>query len=242
MMGVLLVAEVRGFVVEVARKGASSRLASLGMTVKPHPGLPSSLYAFDPGRADDEERRNVLSIVPAAIVSGFAVSAARPSPANAIGPVKISLTPLSYNAVPCPKSKPIPGQMAMRGMRGLCVTVQAKLDEQSPKNLNKVGVYGFVTDGETGDSVLANNPDLSTDAGQFAMIESITSSDEKVGVVRTGIGSAFDSEDASPPATHSCRAALGTILVTIYHRFNSSLLPLCRTRRTCPDSTTGSDL
>ena len=37
-----------------------------------------------------------------------------------------------------------------------------------------MGVYGFVVDGITGDSVLANNPDLSTDAGQFAMIETIT--------------------------------------------------------------------
>lgn len=35
-------------------------------------------------------------------------------------------------------------------------------------------MYGFVIDGVTGDSVLANNPDLSTDAGQFAMIETIT--------------------------------------------------------------------
>jgi hypothetical protein len=48
------------------------------------------------------------------------------------------------------------------------------------KNLEKVGVYGFVTDAETGDSVLANNPDLSTDAGQFAMIEQINTSDSQV--------------------------------------------------------------
>ena len=43
-----------------------------------------------------------------------------------------------------------------------------------------MGVYGFVTDGVTGDSVLANNPDLSTDAGQFAMIESVTTKDKAV--------------------------------------------------------------
>ena len=41
-------------------------------------------------------------------------------------------------------------------------------------------MYGFVTDADTGESVLANNPDLSTDAGQFAMIESVTTKDEKV--------------------------------------------------------------
>lgn len=62
----------------------------------------------------------------------------------------------------------------MKGMRGLCVTVEASLDGASPKDLEKVGVYGFVTDGITGDSVLANNPDGGTDAGQFAMIESVT--------------------------------------------------------------------
>lgn len=70
----------------------------------------------------------------------------------------------------------------MRGMRGLCVTVDAELTETSPKDLEKVGVYGFVKDGETGDSVLANNPDLSTDAGQFAMIEAISTTDKKVSV------------------------------------------------------------
>ena len=68
----------------------------------------------------------------------------------------------------------------MKGMRGLCVTVQADLQDPPPKELNKVGVYGFVTDGETGDSVLANNPDLSSDAGQFAMIEVVRPGDTKV--------------------------------------------------------------
>lgn len=60
------------------------------------------------------------------------------------------------------------------------MTVDADLDEVPPKDLEKVGVYGFVTDGETGESVLANNPDLSTDAGQFAMVESVSTKDKKV--------------------------------------------------------------
>jgi hypothetical protein len=68
----------------------------------------------------------------------------------------------------------------MKGMKGVCVTVKAKLAESSPKDLDKVGVYGFVTDALSGDSVLANNPDLSTDAGQFAMIETITTKTNKV--------------------------------------------------------------
>jgi len=68
----------------------------------------------------------------------------------------------------------------MVGMQPMCVTVTADLKEAPPKALEKVGVYGFVTDGVTGDSVLANNPDLSTDAGQFAMIESVTPTDKTV--------------------------------------------------------------
>jgi hypothetical protein len=68
----------------------------------------------------------------------------------------------------------------MKGMKGLCVTVKAELLDPSPKALEKVGVYGFVVDSATGESVLANNPDLSTDAGQFAMIESVTPSTKTV--------------------------------------------------------------
>jgi hypothetical protein len=101
-------------------------------------------------------------------------------PVNAIGPIKVEMRPTKYTAKPCPPSKPIPGQQAMRGMRGLCVTVDADLIDATPKDLEKVGVYGFVRDGESGDSVLANNPDLNTDSGQFTMIELIKTTDKKI--------------------------------------------------------------
>jgi hypothetical protein len=101
-------------------------------------------------------------------------------PAHSIGPVKVDLKNPTYFAVPCPPNKPIPGEKAMKGLRGLCVTVRAELTEPPPKELEKVGVYGFVKDGDSGDSVLANNPDLSTDAGQFSMIESVTPTDTQV--------------------------------------------------------------
>jgi hypothetical protein len=100
--------------------------------------------------------------------------------AEAVGPVKVFLTVTNYSAKICPPDRPIPGEKAMQGMRGLCVTVDADLKELSPKDLSKVGVYGFITDAGTGDSVLANNPDLSTDAGQFAMVEQVTTSDKKI--------------------------------------------------------------
>jgi len=100
--------------------------------------------------------------------------------ASAVGPTKILLKNVTYKAATCPKDKPIPGQKAMMGMRGLCVTVKADLAEGSPKDLEKVGVYGFITDAVSGESVLANNPDLSTDAGQFAMIESVITTTKSV--------------------------------------------------------------
>jgi hypothetical protein len=107
--------------------------------------------------------------------------------AHAVGPIKLTLIPTKYTAVVCPPDRPIPGEKAMIGMRGLCVTVEATLPTSSSsssslltKDLEKVGVYGFVTDGVSGDSVLANNPDGGTDAGQFAMIESIATQDTRV--------------------------------------------------------------
>jgi len=110
----------------------------------------------------------------------LATTTAFPQPSNAIGPVKIDLLNPQYSAMPCPKDKPIPGEKAMKGLKGMCVTVKAELGEESPKDLEKVGVYGFVTDAKSDESVLANNPDLSTDAGQFSMIEAITPSSKKV--------------------------------------------------------------
>ena len=103
-----------------------------------------------------------------------------PQPAQAVGPTKINLLNPVYYAVPCGKDKPIPGEKAMKGMRGLCVTVTVDLEDAPEKVLDKVGVYGFVTDEESGESVLANNPDLSTDAGQFAMVPEVKPGDKKI--------------------------------------------------------------
>mmetsp|Transcript_21781 Transcript_21781/g.30344 ORF Transcript_21781/g.30344 Transcript_21781/m.30344 type:complete len:254 (-) Transcript_21781:1917-2678(-) len=126
-------------------------------------------------------RRSFLSTSAATAVATIAFGLVTPpQPAQAVGPVKVDLINPKYSAAPCPKDRPIPGEKAMKGMRGLCVTVEADLKENAPKELEKIGVYGFVKDGNTGDSVLANNPDLSTDAGQFAIIEKVTTKDKKV--------------------------------------------------------------
>lgn len=127
-------------------------------------------------------RRDLFATVASTAVTAAAVAGLpplQPEPANAIGPVKINLLNPTYSAIPCPKDKPIPGEKAMKGMRGLCVTVDVDLEDIPDRELEKIGVYGYITDKGTGESVLANNPDLSTDAGQFAMIEKITKTDKK---------------------------------------------------------------
>lgn len=121
----------------------------------------------------------VSGAVTAASVAGVLNSGMRPEPANAIGPVKINLLNPTYTAVPCPKDRPIPGEKAMKGMRGLCVTVDVDLEDLPDRAMDKVGVYGYITDKGTGESVLANNPDLSTDAGQFAIIPKIETTAKK---------------------------------------------------------------
>lgn len=126
----------------------------------------------------DNSRRSFFSTASTAALASLPLLLLPPPSAHAVGPVRVDLKVTDYSAVICPRDRPIPGEKAMVGMRGLCVTVDAKLVAKSPKALEKVGVYGFVTDADTGDSVLANNPDLSTDAGQFAMVESVSTSDE----------------------------------------------------------------
>lgn len=131
-------------------------------------------------------RRDVFATVASTAITASSVAGilggsplSQPEPANAIGPVKINLLNPKYSAIPCPKDRPIPGEKAMKGMKGLCVTVDVDLEDLPDRELEKIGVYGYVTDKGTGESVLANNPDLSTDAGQFAMIPVINKTDKK---------------------------------------------------------------
>ena len=48
------------------------------------------------------------------------------------------------------------------------------------KDLEKVGIYGYVDDALSSESVLANNPDSGTDAGQFAIIPEIKTTDKQI--------------------------------------------------------------
>jgi hypothetical protein len=127
----------------------------------------------------DLSRRDWLVGTVAAASAGLVVGL-NPPPAQAIGPVKINLLNPEYTAVLCPKDRPVPGEKAMKGMKGLCVTVTVDLENSTEKTLEKAGIYGYIKDASTGESVLANNPDLSTDAGQFAMVPEVNPSDKKI--------------------------------------------------------------
>lgn len=95
--------------------------------------------------------------------------------ANAFGPQEVALSKLSYKQVElCNGQKPImPGQKAMEGLYAACIEVEATADNPASGPLKDVSVYGFIKDKEAGNSVLPNNPDFRSDAGQYAMIKII---------------------------------------------------------------------
>jgi hypothetical protein len=138
--------------------------------------LTTKCQATPSSKSDLSRRELVVGILGTAAMTS--IIGAAPQEAQAIGPVKINLLNPTYSAKPCPKDKPIPGEKAMKGMRGLCVTVTVDLENAPEKPLELVGVYGFVTAGGTGESVLANNPDGGTDAGQFAMVPEVKPGDK----------------------------------------------------------------
>jgi hypothetical protein len=140
--------------------------------------LSTKCQATPSSNSDLSRRELFVGIMGTAAMTS--IVGAAPQEAHAIGPVKINLLNPTYFAKPCPKDKPIPGEKAMKGMRGLCVTVTVDLENAPEKPLELVGVYGFVTAGGTGESVLANNPDGGTDAGQFAMVPEVKPGDKKL--------------------------------------------------------------
>ena len=85
----------------------------------------------DDGTSSTRTRRSFLGQSVALSLGALTAPRLAPSTggsAEAVGPVKISLKNPQYSAAPCPPSRPIPGEKAMKGMRGLCVTVKADLD------------------------------------------------------------------------------------------------------------------
>eukprot|EP00612_Vaucheria_litorea_P008548 CAMPEP_0171474886 /NCGR_PEP_ID=MMETSP0946-20130122/2690_1 /TAXON_ID=109269 /ORGANISM="Vaucheria litorea, Strain CCMP2940" /LENGTH=185 /DNA_ID=CAMNT_0012004899 /DNA_START=126 /DNA_END=683 /DNA_ORIENTATION=+ len=92
------------------------------------------------------------------------------SPVHAIGPVKVALSDPIYSEVQCPPNTQVPGQKAGAGLRPVCVSVTVTANNPSKKAVVNPAVFGRVFD-EDGTSVVANNPDGASDAGQLTMIE-----------------------------------------------------------------------
>mmetsp|Transcript_7531 Transcript_7531/g.12520 ORF Transcript_7531/g.12520 Transcript_7531/m.12520 type:complete len:217 (+) Transcript_7531:116-766(+) len=119
-------------------------------------------------------RKVIINTGTAAVLSGGFVPGLM-HPASALGPTEVDLKITGFKRVElCDGRKPImPGQKAMEGLYPACVEVDA--DVKNPKNeeLTDVSVYGFVKDKAAGNSVLPNNPDFKSDAGQYAMIKKV---------------------------------------------------------------------
>lgn len=103
--------------------------------------------------------------------------------ANAFGPKNFELKVSSYKQVElCNGKKPImPGQKAALGLFPICIEVTADIVNTDVTALVKdASVYGFVKEDAAGNSVLPNNPDFKSDAGQYAMIATIKPGDTQV--------------------------------------------------------------
>jgi hypothetical protein len=74
----------------------------------------------------------------------------------------------------------MPGQKAAEGLFPVCIEVEAKLSNPKKDTFKDVAVYGFVKENTAGNSVLPNNPDFRSDAGQYAMIKSVPPGDGTV--------------------------------------------------------------
>ena len=116
-----------------------------------------------------------VTLAAAALASSLSFSA----PALAVGPENIALSVKSYEEVTCPETLAQGraggslGAGASIGIAQKCVQVKAAAENNSDTAIPDAAVFGFVYNVQDGSSVVANNPDGRTDAGQFAMIDSV---------------------------------------------------------------------
>lgn len=117
-----------------------------------------------------------------ALLSGSALVAASitpPRPIEAIGPVNIDLDVKAYEEIQCPPELAAGriggsiGAGASKGVKQRCIKVTASATNPQAKPVKDAAVFGRVFNGADNNSVVANNPDGRTDAGQFAMIDTI---------------------------------------------------------------------
>ncbi|CAB1097739.1 unnamed protein product [Ectocarpus sp. CCAP 1310/34] len=134
---------------------------------------------------EPQSRRNVIAgkgvgkSVAAAVGVTTLASASVPDEAAAFGPIKMELTEPEYASVVCPPKTQVPGEKAGAGLKPVCVKVTVTANNPSPKEVVDAAVFGFVFD-EDSTSVVANNPDGASDAGQFAIIDKIPKGSSRV--------------------------------------------------------------
>ncbi|CAM9815824.1 unnamed protein product [Ectocarpus fasciculatus] len=132
---------------------------------------------------EPQSRRDVIAgvgkSVAAAVGVTTLVSASVPDEAAAFGPIKMELTEPEYASVVCPPKTQVPGEKAGAGLKPVCVKVTVTANNPSPKEVVDAAVFGFVFD-EDSTSVVANNPDGASDAGQFAIIDKIPKGSSRV--------------------------------------------------------------
>mmetsp|Transcript_15419 Transcript_15419/g.22678 ORF Transcript_15419/g.22678 Transcript_15419/m.22678 type:complete len:224 (-) Transcript_15419:175-846(-) len=125
----------------------------------------------EPSAAVQINRRDMLRWT---VATGFAVGGlgGMSSSSDAIGPIKLELTEPTYQEVDCPPNTPLQGSKATAGLKPVCVEVSVNADNPTQKPIKNAAVFGFVLDSSSV-SVVANNPDGASDAGQFAQIKTI---------------------------------------------------------------------
>eukprot|EP00752_Nemacystus_decipiens_P012756 g11296.t1 len=135
------------------------------------------------GEGNSQSRREVIAGVGKAMAAAVAVttvaSTAAPERAAAFGPIKMDLTDPEYASVVCPPKTQVPGEKAGAGLKPVCVQVTVTANNPTPKEVVDAAVFGFVLD-EEATSVVANNPDGASDAGQFAIIDKIPKGSSRV--------------------------------------------------------------
>lgn len=120
-------------------------------------------------------RRSALQVAALALVGSVLPPAPR---ADAFGPTSVEMTVKGYDIVTCPPELAAGriggslGAAASKGVKQPCIKVTVVGNNPSGKELVDSGVFGRVFN-EQGNSIVANNQDGRTDAGQFAMIPKI---------------------------------------------------------------------
>jgi hypothetical protein len=108
-------------------------------------------------------------------VAGVALA---PNPAESIGPINVELVVKRYTEVDCPPELAAGriggalGAAASKGVKQRCIRVEVTGVNPGKATLIDSAVFGRVFN-DQGNSIVANNQDGRTDAGQFAMIPKI---------------------------------------------------------------------